>query len=263
MIMCLWTSFFDSTMAREDIFVGFANYAKMFQDKVFWKALVNTALIVVVSVPVVTAFSLWVASAIYKMKAASCSFFRCVFYLPVVTGTVAVTVVWKWMFNNYYGIINYVGKGVGLIDNNVNWLGDSKTAIWCIILILITTSIGQPIVLYVSALGNVDASLTEAAQVDGATKMQTFWKIMWPQITPTTLYILVITTINSFQCFALIQLLTSGGPNHATDTIMYYIYYQAFKLYQYGYGNAMGVILAIIIALLSAIQFKVAGKGND
>ena len=108
-----------------------------------------------------------------------------------------------------------------------------------------------------------DASLTEAAQVDGATKLQTFWKIMWPQITPTTLYILVITTINSFQCFALIQLLTSGGPNHATDTIMYYIYYQAFKLYQYGYGNAMGVILAIIIALLSALQFKVAGKGND
>ena len=110
-----------------------------------------------------------------------------------------------------------------MIDNNVNWLGNPKTTIWCIILILFTTSIGQPIVLYVSALGNVDASLTEAAQVDGATKLQTFWKIMWPQITPTTLYILVITTINSFQCFALIQLLTSGGPNHATDTIMYYI----------------------------------------
>ena len=263
MVMCLWTSFFDSTMAREDIFVGFGNYIKMFQDDIFWKALMNTALIVVVAVPTVTAFSLWVASAIYKMKAASCSFFRCIFYLPVVTGTVAVTVVWKWMFNNYYGIINYVAKGVGVIDNNVNWLGNPKTAIWCIILILFTTSIGQPIVLYVSALGNVDASLTEAAQVDGATRLQTFWKIMWPQITPTTLYILVITTINSFQCFALIQLLTSGGPNHATDTIMYYIYYQAFKLYQYGYGNAMGVILAIIIALLSALQFKVAGKGND
>ena len=99
-------------------------------------------------------------------------------------------------------------------------------------------------------------SLVEAAEVDGATQMQAFWKIKWPQMMPTTLYILVITTINSFQCFALIQLLTLGGPNNSTMTIMYYIYYNAFKLYKYGYGNAMGVILAIIIAILSAVQFK-------
>jgi len=86
--------------------------------------------------------------------------------------------------------------------------------------------------------------------------MQAFWRVKWPQMMPTTLYILVITTINSFQCFALIQLLTSGGPKNSTMTIMYYIYYNAFKLYRYGYGNAMGVILAIIIAILSAVQFK-------
>ena len=121
---------------------------------------------------------------------------------------------------------------------------------------------GQPIVLYVSALGNVDQSLVEAAEVDGATRTQVFWKIKWAQIMPTTLYILVITTINSFQCFALIQLLTSGGPNHSTDTVMYYIYYTAFKLYRYGYGNAMGVVLMIIIALLSAVQFKL-GQSKD
>ena len=229
----------------------------MFQDDIFIKALANTVLIVVVAVPTVTAFSLWVSSVIYKMNGALCSFFRCIFYLPVVTGTVAVTVVWKWMFNKYTGLFNYV------LDSDISWLGDSRTAIWCIILILFTTSVGQPIVLYVSALGNVDDSLIEAAQVDGATSRQVFWKIKWPQIMPTTLYILVITTINSFQCYALIQLLTSGGPNHSTETIMYYIYYQAFKLYRYGYGNAMGVILAIIIAVFSALQFKVAGKKND
>ncbi len=185
------------------------------------------------------------------------SLFRVIFYLPVVTGSVAVTVVWKWMFNNYYGIFNYLGKSMGVLDQNINWLGDQRYALACIILILLTTSVGQPIVLYVSALGNVDQSLVEAAEVDGATKLQAFWKIKWPQIMPTTLYILVITTINSFQCFALIQLLTSGGPKHSTDTIMYYIYYTAFKLYRYGYGNAMGVILAIMIAVLSAVQFKV------
>lgn len=257
MFMCVYTSFFDATMGREDIFVGLQNYKNLFQDQVFWIALKNTLVIVVVSVPITCIFSLWVASAISKMPVAATSAFRCIFYLPVVTGSVAVTMVWKWMFNNYYGIFNYLGKDVlGILDKNINWLGDEKYALWCIILILLTTSVGQPIVLYVSALDNVDRSLVEAAEVDGATPKQAFWKIKWPQMMPTTLYILVITTINSFQCFALIQLLTSGGPKNSTMTIMYYIYYNAFKLYKYGYGNAMGVILAIIIAILSAIQFK-------
>lgn len=256
MFMCIYTSFFDATMNRDDIFIGFQNYVDLFNDPVFWKALTNTLIIVVVSVPVTCAFSLWIATLISKMHVTATSAFRCIFYLPVVTGSVAVTMVWKWMFNNYYGILNYLGKGVGLLDKNINWLGDPKYALGCIILILLTTSVGQPIVLYVSALDNVDKSLVEAAHVDGATETQSFWKIKWPQMMPTTLYILVITTINSFQCFALIQLLTSGGPKNSTMTIMYYIYYNAFKQYRYGYGNAMGVILAIIIAILSAVQFR-------
>ena len=256
MFMCIFTSFFDATMGREDIFIGLSNYKELFSDPVFWIALKNTLIIVIVSVPVTCAFSLWIATLISKMPVAATSAFRCIFYLPVVTGSVAVTMVWKWMFNNYYGILNYLGKGLGLIDKNINWLGNPKYALGCIILILLTTSVGQPIVLYVSALDNVDKSLVEAAQVDGATETQAFWRIKWPQMMPTTLYILVITTINSFQCFALIQLLTSGGPKNATMTIMYYIYYNAFKLYRYGYGNAMGVILAIIIAILSAAQFR-------
>ena len=256
MFMCVYTSFFDATMGKEDVFIGFQNYKTLFQDEVFWVALRNTMIIVLVSVPVTCAFSLWVASVISRMHVAATSLFRCIFYLPVVTGSVAVTMVWKWMYNNYYGIINYLGTQTGLLDENINWLGDPKYALGCIILILLTTSVGQPIVLYVSALDNVDKGMIEAAEVDGATRMQAFWRIKWPQMMPTTLYILVITTINSFQCFALIQLLTLGGPNNSTMTIMYYIYYNAFKLYKYGYGNAMGVILAIIIAILSAIQFK-------
>lgn len=261
MVLCLVTSFFNYTMS-DFSFIGFKNYVEMFKDPIFLKALKNTILIVVVSVPTVTAFSLWVGSAIYNMNVFSRSFFRCIFYLPVVTGSVAVSVVWKWMFNKYNGLFNNVLTNAGIIDEKISWLGDERFALWCIIMILFTTSIGQPIVLYVAALGNVDPSLTEAAEVDGATKLQTFWNIKWPSIMPTTLYILIITTINSFQCYALIQLLTSGGPNHSTETIMYYIYYQAFKLNNYGYGNAMGIFLAIIIAIFSAIQLKV-GQSND
>jgi len=260
--MCLVTSFFDYTMT-DFSFIGFKNYAELLQDSIFVdKALINTLIIVIVSVPVTCVFSIWVASLIYKMRELHTSFFRCVFYLPVVTGSVAVTVVWKWIFNNYYGILNYLMKNLGVISMNQNWLGSANTALGCIIMILLTTSVGQPIVLYVSALSNVDGSLVEAASVDGATNLQVFWKIKWPQIMPTTLYILVITTINSFQCFALIQLLTSGGPNNSTQTIMYYIYYNAFKLSRYGYGSAMGIILAIIIAVFSAVQFRLAHTDN-
>ena len=262
MFICIFTSLTDANMHSKTAtsFVGLANFARLFQDKTFLRALRNTFVIVVVSVPTVCAFSLWVSSAIYKMHSVARSLFRIIFYLPVVTGSVAVTVVWKWMYNNYYGVFNYVLKGAGIIEQNINWLGDERFALWCIILILFTTSVGQPIVLYVSALGNVDQSLVEAAQVDGANNMQVFWKIKWPQIMPTTLYILVITTINSFQCFALIQLLTSGGSG--TNTVMYYIYYTAFKLTEqsghFGYANAMGVVLALAIAALSALQFRLA-----
>ena len=260
MISCVYAGFFDAVMGREEkIFVGFGNYIKMFKDPEFINALWNTIIIVVVSVPVTCAFSLWVASIISKLHVVATSAFRCIFYLPVVTGSVAVTMVWKWIYDYYNGVLNFIGTETGLLEKNINWLGDPKYALGCIILILLTTSVGQPIVLYVSALDNVDKSLVEASEVDGATPFQSFWKIKWPQMMPTTLYVLIITTINSFQCFALIQLLTSGGSN--TKTIMYYIYYAAFKddNLGYGYGSAMGVILAIIIAILSALQFR-AGK---
>ena len=263
MAMGVITSFTDASLANGNhgTFIGFTNYIRLFQDPVFLKSAVNTVIIVVVAVPTVTGFSLWVGSAIYKMRAGVRSFFRCVFYLPVVTGSVAVVVVWKWMFDKYDGLFNYIigvfgGKGLA-------WTGDAKLALWCIILILFTTSIGQPIVLYVAALGNVDSSLVEAAQVDGATNLQVFWKIKWPSIMPTTLYVAVITTINSFQCFALIQLLTSGGPNYSTSTVMYYLYETAFRTTkEFGYADAMGVILVIVIALFSALQFKVMNGGT-
>ena len=261
MAMGVVTSLTDSHMGGGS-FVGLKNYVDLFQDPVFLKSMVNTVIIVVVSVPVVTVFSLWVGSAIYEMRASARSFFRCVFYLPVVTGSVAVVVVWRWMFHTYNGLFNHLLTGAGILDRGFSFLGDPRTALACVILILFTTSIGQPIVLYVAALGNVDSSMVEAAEVDGATRMQIFWRIKWPAIMPTTLYVVVITTINSFQCFALIQLLTSGGPNYATSTVMYYLYETAFQQYQYGYADAMGVVLAIVIALFSALQFKVMNGGT-
>ncbi|MCF0147503.1 MAG: sugar ABC transporter permease [Clostridium sp.] len=259
MVMGFVTSFFNYTMT-DFTFIGIDNYIRMFKDQVFIKSLVNTLVIVIGSVPIVLIFSLFVASQTYEKNAFTRSFFRCVFFLPVVTGSVAVTVVWKWIYDPLSGILNYMLKAGNIIDQNISWLGDKRYALIAIIVILLTTSVGQPIILYIASMGNIDKSLMEAARVDGASEFQVFWKIKWPSLLPTTLYIVVITTINSFQCFALIQLLTSGGPNYSTSTIMYYLYERAFKLSEYGYANTMGVFLAVLIGLISFAQFKILGN---
>ena len=259
MVMGFVTSFFNYSMTQFT-FIGLANYNRMFHDSIFMKSLINTVIIVIGSVPVVVFFSLFVAANTYEKNVFSRSFYRCVFFLPVVTGSVAVTVVWKWIYDPMSGILNYILKSGHVIEQNISWLGDKHWALLAIIIILLTTSVGQPIILYIAAMGNIDNSLCEAASVDGANEMQVFWQIKWPSLLPTTLYIAVITTINSFQCFALIQLLTSGGPNYSTSTLMYYLYEKAFKLSEYGYANTMGVFLAVMIALISFAQFKILGN---
>lgn len=259
MVMGFVTSFFNYSMTQFT-FIGLANYNRMFHDSIFMKSLINTVIIVIGSVPVVVFFSLFVAANTYEKNVFSRSFYRCVFFLPVVTGSVAVTVVWKWIYDPMSGILNYILKSGHVIEQNISWLGDKHWALLAIIIILLTTSVGQPIILYIAAMGNIDNSLCEAARVDGANEMQVFWQIKWPSLLPTTLYIAVITTINSFQCFALIQLLTSGGPNYSTSTLMYYLYEKAFKLSEYGYANTMGVFIAVMIALISFAQFKILGN---
>lgn len=259
MVMGFVTSFFRYTQT-EFTFIGLENYIRLFSDQIFIKSLLNTLIIVVGSVPIVVFFSLFVASQTYEKNVISRSFYRFVFFLPVVTGSVAVTVVWKWIYDPLSGILNFVLKNGGVIEQNISWLGDKNWALLAIMLILLTTSVGQPIILYIAAMGNIDNSLVEAARIDGANETQVFWQIKWPSLLPTTLYITVITTINSFQIFALIQLLTSGGPNYSTSTLMYYLYEKAFKLTEFGYANTIGVFLAVLIALISFAQFKFLGN---
>lgn len=255
----VYTSFYDYSINKFE-FIGLKNYSNLMHDEIFWKSMWNTVLLVIGVVPFIMVFSIYVANAIYKKHAVIRSFFRAVFYLPVVTGTVSITVVWKWIFDPISGILNYFLEKGGMIDSPIFWLGDKKYALWAIILVLLTTSVGQPIILYVASLGNIPESYIEAAEIDGANNWQVFCHIKWPCLLPTTLYIIVISTINSFQCFSLIQLLTSGGPNYATSTVMYLVYQEAFSLRHFGYAAAMGVILAIAIGIISTLQFKFFGK---
>lgn len=239
-------------------FIGLDNYITLFYDKTFHKTLVNTVVIVAVAVPIVVTFSIFIAMSIYKKSEIIRSFYRGVFYLPAVTSVVSITVVWGWIYHPNFGVLNYITGIFGM--EPISWLGDTRTALMAITLILITSSVGQPIILYVASLGNIPATYIEAAQIDRATPKQIFLKIIWPMLMPTNLYVIVITTINSFQIFALIQLLTSGGPVYSTSTVMYSVYENAFLLGDFGLASAMGVVLAIIIGIISVIQFKYFGS---
>ncbi|MBU3207874.1 sugar ABC transporter permease [Clostridium algidicarnis] len=260
MIKGVYISFFDYSL-RNFKFIGLENYKSLVHDKIFLKSLGNTLLIVLANVPLVMLLSLFVSVVIYKKSPKIRSFFRGVFYLPTVASVVSITVVWGWIFHPSYGILNYLISKIGVEPKG--WLGDPKYALICIIIVLVTLSVGQPIILYVAALGNVPTSYLEAAEVDGATPFEIFRKVTWPLLMPTTLYIVIITTINSFQCFSIIQLLTSGGPAYSTSTIMYMVYERAFTLNKYGLSSAMGVVLAIIIMIISVVQFKFFGEEVD
>jgi multiple sugar transport system permease protein len=235
-------------------FTGISNYVMLFRNEVFRRSLLNTVLMVAVNVPLVLVFSLFVALAVYEKSEAVRSFARAAFFLPAVSSIVTIGIVWKWIYNPMFGILNYLTGFFGLPA--VNWLGDMRYALWALVLVLFTLSVGQPIILYIAALGNIPATYLEAADIDGASWWIRITRIVWPLIKPTSLYIIIITTINSFQTFAIVQLLTGGGPFYRTSTIVFQLYQTAFWNAEYGLASAMGMILAMIVVIISVIQYK-------
>jgi len=235
-------------------FIGFGNYTALLKDENFLKSLYNTVLLVLGNVPLVLIFSFFISIIVYNKSEFIRSFTRAAFYLPAVSSVVSIGMVWKWIFNPIHGILNYVLGAFGI--EGVNWLGDKRYALPALIIVLFTLSLGQPIILYIASIGNIPATYAEAAEIDGASRWAQIWKIIWPLVKPTTLYIIVITTINSFQTFAIVQLLTGGGPFYSTSTIVFQLYKTAFEFGEFGLATAMGVILAVIVVIISVVQYR-------
>ncbi|WP_245954607.1 carbohydrate ABC transporter permease [Paenibacillus flagellatus] len=249
----LYLSLFDYGIGTKR-FIGLGNYANLFADDVFLRALLNTFLFVVGVVPLSVVFSIFVASLVIQKSAAAATFFRASFYLPIVTSQVLLSITWLWIYNPVSGIANYALSLFGA--EPVMWLSDSRFALPALIAVVITWCVGQPIILYLAALGNIPSTYYEAASIDGATGWRQFWSITLPLLKPTTLYVIVTCTIGAFQTFVVVQLLTGGGPSYATTTVMYMLYETAFKYGKLGLACAMGVILAVIISAFSVVQFK-------
>jgi multiple sugar transport system permease protein len=235
--------------------VGLENYAAMFKDEVFWKAMKNTFLFTVGTVPVNILITFTLAFMIYQLKTKWQTFFKAALYLPTVASGVTLSLVWLWMFDpTQAGLFNQILHLLGL--DAVIWLGQSSTALFSLMLMSYLSSHGGGIILYLAAMGGIPKSLYEAADIDHASAWSKFRHITWPLVKPTTLYLLVTGVITSFQVFISVYLMTQGGPNFATTTIAYLIYQNAFEFYNFGLAAAESFVLAFVIILVSLLQFK-------
>lgn len=239
--------------------VGLANYSNIMHRALFGKALVNTLIYTVGTVPINVLVSLGVSIAIFQLGKKSQTFFKASFYLPAVASGVTISLVWLFIYNPLpEGLFNSLIHFLGF--SNVNWLGRVNSALPSLMFMTFLGGHGSGIILYLASLGGIPKTIYEAADIDAASSWAKFKHITWPLLKPTTLYMLVIGIIGSFQVFMSAYLMTSGGPDHATTTIAYLIYQDAFEYFEFGLAAAESFILALIIVTISILQFKYLGS---
>ncbi|MCR8630032.1 carbohydrate ABC transporter permease [Paenibacillus radicis (ex Xue et al. 2023)] len=250
----LYYSLFDFTIGSSLRFVGFDNFSKLLNEDVFWIALKNTFILVLIIVPVSIFTALFISVAVYRSSQGIKTFVRGSFYLPLVVSSVSLTLVWGFVFNPVVGLANQILKAIGLAA--VIWLGDPKYAFLAITIVLFTFVLGKPVILYLASLGNIPETFYEAAKIDGANVLQQFWHVTLPLLKPTTLYLVITGTIQVFNVFVLIKIMTSGGPGNSTQTLAYLLYEKAFVFGQYGIASAVGAVLVFLVAIIAIIQYK-------
>ncbi|WP_226036184.1 carbohydrate ABC transporter permease [Aquibacillus saliphilus] len=235
-------------------FVGFDNYTALFSNPVFVKSVINTVVFVVAIVALTVLFAIFVSSAIFDKNAKYVSFIRGSYYIPVMVSMVVMSMIWGFLLNPANGLIPYVMRELELPA--VNFLGNKDLVLPVIIFVTFATNVGQAIILYIASMIGVPKELFEAAEIDGANRKDVIFKILIPLVKPTTLYIIIINIIAVLKIFVVIQLLTGGGPNNASTTLMYFLYNNAFKYNQLGIASAVGVIMFVIALLLAIPQLR-------
>jgi len=233
-------------------FVGLGNYAKAFGDMMFWRVLKNTVVYTLGTVPSAMVLSLALALAL-NQKIRGVTLFRGLYYLPVVAPMVAVTMVWRWLYNVNFGVINYVLSLVNVPA--VPWLTSTRWAMPSVIIMSVWKSLGSGMVIYLAGLQGIPQHLYDAAAVDGANAWQRFRHITLPMLATTTFFVMVTSIISSFQVFGQVFVLTRGGPANATATMVYYIYQNAFQSFRMGFASALSWLLFAVIFVFTLIQF--------
>ena len=234
-------------------FVGLENYQKVFARPDFIKSLNNTILYTAAVVILITLLALILAVWLNSKRSAMNSVVQAVVFSPHVVAIVSIALIWQWMMEPNFGLFNYVLKSLGLPTSQ--WLTSSDTAMACVIAISVWKAGGYDMLIFLAALQGVPKELYESAKLDNAGKWTVFWKITIPMVSPQLFFTLIIRTISSFKVFDTVRVLTEGGPNNATTTLVYTIYREALFNMRIGYSAVIGVVLLVIVGILTAVYF--------
>lgn len=253
----LYYSLFDwSGSSHVKDFVGFKNYIKLFNDSIIPKTIIHDYFLVVIKIIGIMVLALFFAVALTQLKIKESPFYRIVFFFPNIMSVVVVGILWTFIYNPNLGLVNSGLKAIGLGNLAKPWLGSESLALPSLALPAIWAGIGLFLLMLMGGIANVSKSYYEAAQLDGASEWQQFWKVtvplIWPQIKISILYI-VITTLNG--SFILVQVMTGGGPNNSTHVMGSYLYQQAFVQYNFGYGATIGVMI-LVLSLITVFVFQ-------
>lgn len=244
-------SFTDWDMFSDLRWIGTDNYTRAVTDPAVQAALANTLLFILGYVPPVMAFGLGLALLLNRAMPGR-TLFRAIYFVPVVTSWVAVSLVWKWLLNPQYGLVNYGLSLVGVAGPG--WLYDPDWAMAGVILTSVWKDTGFIMVIYLAGLQDIPEDLYEAARIDGISRWRVFWRITWPLLAPTTFFVTTISLINSFQVFDQVWIMTEGGPAGATSVVMELIYKSAFRYYEMGYASAISWLLFAVIFVVTVAQ---------
>lgn len=239
-------------------FAGLDNFKYIFTHKVFQQAVIKTLIYTVCSVVITMMLSLGLAVLI-NQKLKGIGIFRTAIFFPYVASVVAVAAVWQMLFQKDMGLINEVLRALGVSDPP-GWFATTKWALAGVIIVNIWKNMGYYMIIYLAALQDVPTSLVEAGMIDGANAWQRFWKIKWPLLSNATFFVVMMLTINSFKSFDLIYALTEGGPGTATTLLSQYIYNQSFISWDYGRASAAAMVLFVIVAAITVVQFRLEKK---
>ncbi|HEX9006211.1 MAG TPA: sugar ABC transporter permease [Bacteroidota bacterium] len=238
--------------------IGLGNYRDLLASPLFWQVFWNTLLYVLLAVPLSIGSAL-AAALLVNQKLRGVRFFRTIYFLPVVSSMVAVALVWSYMYNPEYGLLNAVLRNVFGISGPA-WLSDARWAMPAMVLVTVWKSLGYTMVIFLAGLQNIPGELYEAAAIDGVGSFRKLWRITLPMLSPTLFFALVITLIGSFQVFEQTYMLTRGGPANATMTLSYYIYQHAFQFFHMGYAAAMSYVLFAFLFVITLVQFRLQRK---
>lgn len=249
---------FGLSFTRYDIitpaeWVGIENYVRLATTPLFWRVLRQTAYYTVLVVPPEVALALFLAILVNR-RIRGVTLYKTLYFLPVVSSTVAVALVWSWLYNPQFGLINYALNIVGI--DPIPWLGSTQWAMPSVAIMSVWKRVGYSMVLFLAGLQGIPDVFYEASTIDGATPMQQFWHVTLPLVSPTTFFVSVTSVISAFQAFAQIYVMTEGGPAYSTTTLGYYVFVNAFEWFRMGFAASAAYVLFALILVVTLVQFR-------